>query len=245
MTAAPDRPDRHLVLSIHDVMPETIDRTEAIVDLLMNAGLDVVTLLIVPGKDWTADRFARLKALIDRGATPAGHGWTHHAERIGGLYHWLHSTLISRRAAEHLALGADDIETLIQRNHDWFVERGLPVPDLYVPPAWAMGSISRKALDRLPFARYETLSGVYDSASGRFHRSAMVGYEADTGFRAVSCRAWNAANLAAAGSKRPVRVAIHPFDLELKLADDVRRIVAAGGTALGYDVFAEPVPGSV
>lgn len=241
MTMA-ETPARQLVLSIHDVMPTTIERTEALVELLRTAGLDRVTLLVVPGKDWTPERLDRLRALLDAGAVAAGHGWTHHAATIGGLYHRLHSLLISRRAAEHLALDAGEIETLIRRCHDWFAEQALPMPELYVPPAWAMGPVRRDTLDRLPFARYETLTGVYDAPSGRFRRSPMIGFEADTGFRAASCRAWNALNARIAGRNRPLRVALHPYDLELRLADDLRRFIAAGGTALGYGVFADPSP---
>jgi len=231
---------RQLVISIHDVMPETLDRTESIVELLSAAGLRTVTLLVVPGKEWTRPLLGRLEALLDRGAIVAGHGWTHRADTINGFYHRLHSTLISRHAAEHLALDSTGIRRLIEHCYQWFGDNGLPVPTLYVPPAWAMGRIARRELDELPFSRYETLSGVYDAESHRFRRSPMVGFEADTTFRAVSCRLWNAANLAATGTNRPLRVAIHPGDLELELADDVRRLVAEGGNALSYDVFAEP-----
>ena len=231
---------RRLVISIHDVMPHTLTQTEAIVDRLHDAGLHVVTLLVVPGKDWSPERLERLGTLLDRGAVAAGHGWTHRADTIRGLYHQVHSAVLSRDAAEHLSLKPSEIRALIDRCYTWFEQHGLDAPALYVPPAWAMGPISKKELDQLPFVRYEVLSGVYDSIDRRFRCSPMIGFEADTRFRSIACRAWNRANLAAAGNRHPVRVAIHPGDFSLMLADDLARMIDAGGRALGYEVFGGP-----
>lgn len=232
--------DRRLVISVHDVMPETLDATEAIVERLTSARLDTVTLLVVPGRDWSSSALDRLRVLLNNGAIAAGHGWTHRAASIRGPYHRLHSALISRNAAEHLALDAEGLRELIRRCHAWFVDQELGAPLLYVPPAWAMGALSFDDLDRLPFARYEVLGGVYDVASGRFSRSPMVGFEADTALRAVGCRIWNRLNLLAAGRDRPVRLAIHPGDFGLRLAADLERLIDAGGEAMSYDVFARP-----
>ena len=232
--------ERRLVVSIHDVMPGTLDKTEALCTLLRESGIGTVTLLVVPGTGWNAATLERLRELVSNGAILAGHGWTHHAPRIRGWYHRLHSLLISRDAAEHLSLDADGIRDLILRNHAWFRDNDLPMPTLYVPPAWAMGRLSAAELGGLPFDCFETLSGVYDRRAGRFLRSPMVGYEADNLFRALSCRAWNAINLLAAGHSRPVRVAIHPHDLDLRLSADLRALIDRGGVALDYGALYEP-----
>jgi len=110
----------------------------------------------------------------------------------------------------------------------------MPERGLYVPPAWTTGRIGGDDPDRLPFRRYETLSGVYDSGTGIFRRTAMIGFEADPPFRALSCRVWNRWNLWAAGTSKPIRVAIHPRDLRLLLAEDLRRFLEGGGQALSY-----------
>lgn len=230
---------RQLLLSVHDVMPRRLGRVEEIVAELQRSRLIPVTLLVVPDTGWDAPSLDRLRALVTAGAVLAGHGWRHVAGNIRGLGHRLHSLLISRDVAEHLALDRDGIVSLIARCHAWFRERALPPPELYVPPAWAMGDARRDDLAALPFRYYETMGGILDAASGSFRRTAMVGFEADTAFRAVCCRAWNAANLAAAGERRPLRVAIHPGDFELRLAADLRRLLDEGGRALTYgDVVA-------
>jgi len=234
----PEPPRRRLVVSIHDVMPETLTETEQLLELLADSRLGSATLLVVPGRKWDTHSLARLRTLFDTGAIPAGHGWSHHVERKRNLYHRVHGALISRNTAEHLALDAGQIVELIGRCHRWFGEHDLPSPDLYVPPAWAMGSLPYRALDDTPFTLFEGLSGVYNAASGRFRRSAMVGFEADTAFRALSCRAWNAVNLGLAGHSRPLRVAIHPHDLSLRLADDLKQLLARGGESLAYTAAA-------
>jgi predicted deacetylase len=225
-----------LLVSIHDVMPETLARVEAIFDRLVDAELTPVTLLIVPGTGWAADTLDRLRALLARGARPAGHGWTHHAPKVSGPKHRLHSALISRNAAEHLSLDRSEIVALMRRNHHWFSEHDLEPPRLYVPPAWAMGPVARAELDRLPFQRYETLAGIYDSLNGRFHRLPMAGFEADTAFRQLVVGASNGLNRALARAcKQPLRLGIHPDDFELRLAKGLQGMLEAGGEVVDYD----------
>ena len=225
---------RQLVLSIHDVMPATLERTQGIMKRLVDRELTPVTLLVVPGTGWRPDTIAVLRELVAAGAVLAGHGWVHRVDRIRGLRHRVHSALISRNVAEHLALDVPGRVELMRRCFHWFDEQALPTPELYVPPAWAMGPMPRKELRKLPYRQYETLAGVFNVDEMQFRRTAMVGFEADTAFRAASCRLWNALNRRVAGEHRPLRVAIHPDDFELRLGADLERLLDAGGTALGY-----------
>lgn len=215
-------------------MPETLALTGGILERLHGAGLGLATLLIVPGRGWQTDDLEQLRRFCQAGAELAGHGWTHRADPPRDLKHRLHSLLISRNAAEHLSLSGEQISELIRRCHHWFSAHELPQPELYVPPAWAMGSVPRAVLDKLPFRRYETLAGIYDTTTHRFTRSPMVGYETDTWLRALPVRAWNALNSAVAGRERPLRVAIHPHDFQLRLSGDLERLIQAGGRALSY-----------
>ena len=148
-------------------MPDTLGSVEHIVSELANRGLCTVTLLVVPGSGWTPDSLRQLRKLAESGAEFAGHGWQHVVDDIRGLRHRAHSLLISRDVAEHLALSRSQIRSLITRCFEWFAANDLPQPALYVPPAWAMGPIGKDDLDRLPFGRYETLAGIYRSASRR------------------------------------------------------------------------------
>lgn len=225
---------RQLLVSIHDVTPDTLPQVRALMGRLESKGLLPVTLLVVPGAGWNDGDLEQLRALVSRGGELAGHGWSHRAPYIRGWKHRLHSALISRDAAEHLALDRQGIRRLMLDCHAWFVRNGLPEPALYVPPAWALGALSPEELQTLPYRHLETLTGVYCRDRNEFRRLPMTGYEADTRLRALSVRLWNAANLAWAGKRRPLRLGIHPHDLQLKLADDLKALIREGGTALSY-----------
>lgn len=206
------------LLSIHDVMPATLDRTAAILERLPFRCRRGTVLLVVPGLPWRDEQVARLRRWQAEGLRLAGHGWLHEANAIRGLYHRLHSRLLSRRAAEHLALDAAGISELLARCHAWFARQDLEPPDYYVPPAWAMGRADAGVLRESPFRWFETTAGLYDSQADRFLRLPLAGFEADTEARRLFLQAWNGLNRRLASPRRPLRLAIHPDDWSLRLA---------------------------
>jgi len=213
------------VVSIHDVMPSTLADVLTTIGFLETRTIAPIFLLVVPGKTWNAEQVGKLKHLQQKGCLLAGHGWAHHAERIVGFRHTLHACLFSRNVAEHLALDRHGIVALIRHCYGWFGEMGLDPPALYVPPAWAMGSISRTQLRTLPFRYFEYLSGVYDGKADRFYRLPLVGYEADRLWRVAPLRLWNGVNLALARHTGLLRIAIHPHDLHLRLSNELRKML--------------------
>jgi predicted deacetylase len=221
-----------VLISVHDVMPHTLDRVTDIILMLEAAGAGAASLLVVPDTGWTGGTLDRLHDLLARGNTLAGHGWRHECAGIRGFRHRLHSALISRNVAEHLALDAVGIEALIRRCSEWFPRNGLPQPDTYVPPAWAMGCIADERLYGLGFRYFETLTGILDAGTGRFRALPLAGFEADTRLRALALRTLNGISLALTTPGRPLRLAIHPDDRELLLAGHLERLItaAAGGT---------------
>lgn len=238
--ASPDRP-ASLHLSIHDVTPGTLERVAGLVRRLERHGLPKATLLVIPGAGWDAPALARLGELAAAGHPLAGHGWTHRAARIGGPYHRLHSALVSGPVAEHLGLDAHGIAALIRGCHAWFRAHDLPVPELYVPPAWAMGRIPRSWLAKLPFRRYEYARGIYDARLGRFTPLPVIGFEAEGNLRAGILRAWNRVNRWAAPRLGGLRIAIHPHDEALALRGDLERALAHGPGWVGGTKRAHPV----
>lgn len=215
------RPD----VSIHDVMPETLDRVGEQIALIERYCPGPATLLVVPGRNWRPSDLDRLRGWISDGHALAGHGWTHRARCIRGAKHRLHSLFVSRGCAEHLALSPAEIVEMMVRNRQWFIEHDLPAPQRYVPPAWALGPVSAAELRPTGFARVETLSGFLDIASGRFHRSALVGFEAASAWQVPVLKLSNALNRLLA-RRLPLRVALHPDDHRLPLAGDLHRWLA-------------------
>jgi hypothetical protein len=236
---SPQRPP--ILLSIHDLMPHTLERVERIIERIDPQAPDRLTLLVVPGLDWSDRQLERLRALQAAGYDLAGHGWTHKARRIGGLYHRLHSLMLSRDVAEHLCEDRRSLRAMLQACYDWFPSVGLARPSLYVPPAWAMGPLRRADLRDLPFRWYENLGGVYDAREDRYDRLPVVGYEADTPIRAGSLRVANA--MARAWARclgRALRVSIHPFDPEFRLADRLWADLNQPMRRWGYDSLSDP-----
>jgi hypothetical protein len=147
-------------------------------------------------------------------------------EHIRGIKHRLHALLLSRQVAEHLALDGVGILDLMTRCRDWFPRHGLEPPTLYVPPAWALGTISRAALrDAAAFRQLETFAGVLDIASGVKHASPVLGYEADAPVRVPVLRLWNAIGRRRAAKGQigagAVRIGIHPSDIDYPLRDEL------------------------
>lgn len=223
------------LISIHDVMPETLDKVGAHLGALRQAGHEALTLLVVPGRNWQPRDLATLARWQLEGIELAAHGWRHHAARLGGPFHWLHASLISRRAAEHLALDEDGIAELMQQASDWFPEHGLARPTTYVPPAWALGALSRNRLATLPYERVEVTRGIVRAANGRLDPLALVGFEADTRLRAHFLRHWNRMQWRLARRRgRPLRIGIHPRDDELHLGRDMDQFITGDWASMRY-----------
>jgi predicted deacetylase len=213
------------LLTLHDVMPHTLPRVRDLIERLPAAALPRLALLVVPGLPWDRDQLVQLRQWQRKGLMLAGHGWEHRCRRITTTYHQLHSRFVSRQAAEHLSLTRDELMDLVRDCHQWFGKQGLGEPDYYVPPAWAIGALTRDDLRHLPFRYYEDTGGIYDSLTGRYARLPLAGFEADKPWRRHSLRLWNALNSRLSSAQRPLRLSIHPYDAELLLANDMWRML--------------------
>jgi len=214
------------LLSIHDVAPSVLDRVEDIVRRVVELGAPPPLLLVVPNVGWDDPSLHRLRQLIEAGCSLAGHGWEHQAPPPASLYHRLHGLVLSRDQAEHLSRSTEDLVDRVSRCHAWFEETGLPVPELYVPPAWALGALHDSKLETLPFRYVESLSGFIDTRTGQRVRVPVIGFEADTQGRRLGLTVWNRLQVSLARWLRiPLRISIHPRDLELLLADELIRTI--------------------
>lgn len=213
------------LVSIHDVMPSTLMETRELMDLCAQVGVSKVTLLVVPGLVWNSTGLDQIKRWRDDGHEIAAHGWVHQCERISSWYHRGHSLLLSRDVAEHLSRSESDVFGLMQRTAHWFHASIGVVPELYVPPAWALGRISWRRIRETPYRWVETLTGLVDVRSGRQQGLPLLGFEADTFLRQHFLGFSNTLNAAWSRLRgRVLRVAIHPYDHRLKLA---RRLTTA------------------
>ena len=232
------------LISLHDVMPHTLPDVHASLDLLATAGISRVALLVVPGAAWQPADLEALRALDAQGHELLAHGWQRQTKPRRPL-HRLHASLISRNAAEHLALGRNDITGLMCRSQRWFQEQGLPIPDTYVPPAWALGNLAGADMQSLPYTAIETLRGVRVRQSDGGYRllpMPLLGFEADSPLRVRFLSDWNRLQLRIARRQGKVpRIALHPADYRLPMRNQLRAILALGWTSLPYATLCEPL----
>ena len=194
MNTETERQQLPVIITIHDVMPSTLAVIREIVAFMDDEEIPPAPLLVSPGTGWDAGALGELHGFADKGHELVAHGWRHRAESFGGLRHRLHGLLISRRAAEHLALPRERLIDLLQASYDWFPQHNFAPPRFYVPPAWAMGSLSGNDLTALPFRYYENLTGIIDSQTGRSTRLPLAGFEANNLVRERFLRWYNRRN---------------------------------------------------
>lgn len=210
------------VVSIHDVGPDTLEQVAELLDGIRPWAGTAVSLLVVPGLDWGAADLDRIREWQAEGFELAGHGWIHHGPPRT-LRHRVHGWVLSRDQAEHLSRSESEVEALMRAGVEWFDAHDLGTPELYVPPAWALGAIGRAALERLPYRRIEVLRGFYLLKTGRapaLYPCPLIGFEADTLFRQAALIAFNAAATRWARlRRRPLRIGFHPHDLSMRLRD--------------------------
>lgn len=227
------------VISIHDVMPNTLSRVEYILsNHLACFPAENILLLVVPGLDWNEDKLERLHRLYDQGYEFAGHGWKHETNGINSIFHKLHSWLISRNAAEHLSYSRVQLIELLNENHRWFDRQGFGAPALYVPPAWALGALRKDDLAQLPFVACETTGGIQRFKEADCRWLPLLGFEADNRFRAIFLKLWNSLNLNVfTGVQRPARLSIHPYDFEYLISGQLQSILARVEAVCWRSVF--------
>tara|TARA_E500000178_G_scaffold356123_1_gene431821 strand:- start:2177 stop:2875 length:699 start_codon:yes stop_codon:yes gene_type:complete len=225
------------IVSIHDCMPETMDKIQHILQWLKDRNIPPVTILVSPGKDWTENHLQLLKEYVQEGYTLAAHGWHHHTQPKK-ILHRIHSLIISKNVAEHLDLNQEGILELLNKSYQWFIQQKLPPPELYVPPAWALGAVDKKILCKTLFKQIEVTRGLIHISSGKkpkLQTLPLTGYEADSPFRANFLSRWNQFQQNQAQIKSlPLRISIHPYDLELPIVEQLERQINSVGTFLNY-----------
>lgn len=228
------------IVSIHDVQPDVLDEVENIVQLLKSNSVSSITLLVIPGKNWSDHQIEILKQWGSSGLTLAGHGWAHYSGRPRNWKHLFHSVLLSKDQAEHLAKSRDEIITIIQNCYNWFQMHNLKQVKLYVPPAWGIGPVKNSDLDNQDFRYFEYLTGIYDSQERVFKRIPVVGFEADNRFRKNNLQFINSINIYRAIENRvPLRIAIHPNDFSLGLSDKILPTLNKFNSFIDYEQLFE------
>ncbi|MEN3362072.1 MAG: uncharacterized protein V7637_6054 [Mycobacteriales bacterium] len=239
-----------LVVSVHDVAPATSAEARQWCAALDRRGVPA-SLLVVPGP-WRAPVLARdaglVRWLADRAAGGDEivlHGWSHRAGPAGSPARRLAARVVARGAAEFAALDEHAAYHRLAAGRDVLTGLGLPAAG-FTPPGWLQSAGTVRALRRLGFRYTTSHAGVWDLRRGGFRRAYALSHRpGGRGERLGSAMLPAAARLSATCGL-PVRIALHPADLDRPglRRSTLRAIDAAlaGGVrpCTYADLFAQP-----
>jgi len=212
-------------ISIHDVAPQNIDDIQYIIHTLNSVyKINKICILVIPGLNWSVKQIKQLRRWQNDGIEIAAHGWYHRAATNKTFYHKIHSLLMSDNCAEHLSKNSTEIFKTMNDSYNWFIRNGFQNPILYVPPAWALGKITKKDLSRLSFTHYECTTGIIHK--NKYCFLPLLGFEEKTYFRAILRRFFNSLNYFMAHFTGIIRISIHPDDFKLYLNRDIRKYLS-------------------
>ena len=218
-------------ISIHDVAPHNLNDIKNIICTLENEfGINKICLLVIPGLNWNKQQIQSLQKWQNDGIEIAAHGWIHQAEKNKSFYHRIHSLVMSADSAEHLSKKRQDVYNMMKKSYSWFINNGFQKPLLYVPPAWALGKITKKDLNRMAFTYYECTTGMIHNQ--KYYFLPLLGFEERTLIKASFRRFFNKFNYWIACFTGLIRIAIHPNDFRLYMKEDITKYLSRSDEAI-------------
>ncbi len=215
-----ERGQRLLVVSFHDLTPETKDECDDFIDLMAQLGAKRTSLLTVPSPkggrpleeetefvDW-------LRGRQDEGHEICLHGYSHYADRLPAApAPRLIGKVYTDREGEFQSLSKDQAQRRIHAGRVALRDAGFDVSG-FVPPAWLINRDGLAAVARTRLA-YVVLWGNIRLLPENMRITAPVlVYSARSKWRrdvsVLWIRLWHAINR----KKRILRIAVHPSDLK-------------------------------
>ncbi len=211
--------EKSLVVSIHDVSPETRHRCELIISALSSLGIPRASLLVIPDHHehghilGDAAFSAWLKAQVAAGHEPVVHGYTH--LRKARDSHTLRERLLTQSYSagegEFFDLSYDEARTLAARGRAELRELGLD-PQGFVAPIWLLNKDAERAVRDLGYAYTTRLQGIWDFRRDVVHSSHCLCWSLRAVWRRALGLAWNANLFHRLEDASLLRIAVHPVD---------------------------------
>jgi uncharacterized protein len=213
--------ERLAAIVVHDVAPATWPQCEALLRMIDTLGAPPVTLLVVPhfhrgvrARDSQAFVEA-LHARRARGDELVLHGFFHVDEGPAprSVAGFVARRVLTRGEAEFAAVTESEARDRLQQGIALFDDEGWPLHG-FVPPAWQLNAATRHALDAAShrFQYVPVRHGIHRLPEWTFEATANYCYSPDRPWRRLMSRAQIATEAARRGSRRLLRLSLHPLD---------------------------------
>jgi predicted deacetylase len=209
----------HLLVSVHDVSPLTLESCRGVVALLDAAGVpcSALTVLVIPFHDHAiaidqhAPTLRFVHDLADRGASLVAHGYSHRMTRApANPLRWLAARWFARSQGELAGADLDETHRCLDRADAIFERAGLTERLTgFVPPAWMLSRAATVALAARAYAFHETFRGI--ETAGQVTARRLIGWGSLTGLEALATSLW--ARVQLARTAVDTRLAVHPADV--------------------------------
>jgi len=216
-----DGTERIAAIVIHDVAPATWPQCEALLGMVDALGAPPVTLLVVPhfhrGVHARESRafVDALGARVARGDELALHGYYHadDAPPPRSLREFVARRVLTRSEGEFAAIADAEARERLASGIALFAEQRWPLAG-FVPPAWQLNDATRRALDGAahPFAYVPVRAGIHRLPGWQLEPTANLCYSPDRGWRRAMSRALIGREWRRAGTRRLMRLSLHPLD---------------------------------
>ena len=226
---------RALVVSVHDVSPQTRPACARIVDALAALGVPRTSLLVIPDHHHRghfladADLCQWLGQRAGEGHEIVTHGYFHERARRPGesVAQKLATRIYTADEGEFYDLDRATARELVARGVAELQRAGL-APHGFIAPAWLLSAEAQEALRELGVEYTTTLGAVSDLQTGRSWRSQSLVWSVRSGWRRGVSRAWNATLFRRLRRNPLLRVSIHPVDLDHPaIWEQIRHLVAS------------------
>lgn len=224
---------RSLIVSIHDVAPETLPRVREVVEKLESWGVNRFCLLVVPNYHETGplcDDPEAVRWLHGReacGDEIVLHGYSHSRPRraTDTALDLLATEFCSKNEAEFYRLGPDEAAAKLRLGAEILGRVGFK-PRGFVAPSWIFSRGTVRALKERGFRYMARRVGLIDFTNRVRIRSACCVWSTWAPVRGALSPFWVRLRLRRLRRKPVLRVDVHPPDLEFPVvARQIRGIV--------------------
>jgi uncharacterized protein len=237
-------PHRALVVSIHDVSPLTRNVVSEIVHDLCEAGVNRISLLVIPNHHMKAPivenpAFCEWLGEMAEGREIVLHGYFH--MRPAGAGGWWDAVVTEHYTAgegEFYDLPQPEAASRLGRARREFAIAGLE-PKGFIAPAWLLGDEAEKAVRDAGFEYTTRLRNFTDLVTGRQTMSQSLVWSVRSEWRRILSLWWNASLARKLREVPLMRVGLHPADWRheriRKQAMELIRAALAGREVITYD----------